>query len=212
MIRVLIVDDHPIFRQGLIRTISSTTDLMVAGEANNGSAAIDKINIDEYDVVLLDISMPGQNCFDIIKEIRKVKPKLPILIVTMHPEGQYALRMFKLGIAGYLTKERAPVELLEAIRSVANGQKYIPQSIMEQAIGHVEHGLERPAHETLSNREYEVLSLMLVGKKVGEIAEILSISVKTVKTHRARLLAKMDIKTNAELFRYAIKHKLVGET
>lgn len=212
MIRLLIVDDHPIFRQGLIRTISSTSDLMVAGEADNGNDALDKISVNDYDVVLLDISIPGQNCFDVIKEIKKLKPKLPILIVTMHPEGQYALRMFKLGISGYLTKERAPVELLEAIRNVAGGQKYIPQSIVEQAIGYVEDGSEKPPHETLSNREYEVLTLMLAGKKVGEIAEILSISVKTVKTHRARLLAKMNIKTNAELFRYAIKYKLVGET
>jgi len=185
---------------------------MVAGEADNGNDALDKISANDYDVVLLDISIPGQNCFDVIREIKKLKPKLPILIVTMHPEGQYALRMFKLGISGYLTKERAPVELLEAIRVVAGGQKYIPQSIVEQAIGYVEDGSEKPPHETLSNREYEVLTLMLAGKKVGEIAEMLSISVKTVKTHRARLLAKMNIKTNAELFRYAIKYKLVGET
>jgi len=211
VIRLLIVDDHPIFRQGLIRTISSTSDLIVAGEAANGNDALDKISVNDYDVILLDISIPGQNCFDVIREIKKLKPKLPILIVTMHPEGQYALRMFKLGISGYLTKERAPVELLEAIRVVAGGQKYIPQSIVEQAIGYVEDGSEKPPHETLSNREYEVLTLMLAGKKVGEIAEILSISVKTVKTHRARLLAKMNIKTNAELFRYAIKYKLVGE-
>jgi two-component system invasion response regulator UvrY len=211
MIRLLIVDDHPIFRQGLIRTISTTSDLIVAGEANNGSDALEKISANDFHVVLLDISMPGQNCFDIIREIRKLKPKLPILIVTMHPEGQYALRMFKLGISGYLTKERAPIELLEAIRIVAGGQKYIPQTIVEQAIGYVEDGSEKPPHETLSNREYEVLSLMLAGKKVGEIAEILSISVKTVKTHRARLLTKMNIKTNAELFRYAIKHNLVNE-
>ena len=161
MIRLLIVDDHPIFRQGLIRTISSTSDLMVAGEADNGNDALDKISVNDYDVVLLDISIPGQNCFDVIKEIKKLKPKLPILIVTMHPEGQYALRMFKLGISGYLTKERAPVELLEAIRNVAGGQKYIPQSIVEQAIGYVEDGSEKPPHETLSNREYEVLTLML---------------------------------------------------
>lgn len=211
MIRLLIVDDHPIFRQGLIRTISTTSDLIVAGEASNGSDALEKISTNDYDVILLDISMPGQNCFDVIREIRKMRPKMPILIVTMHPEGQYALRMFKLGISGYLTKERAPIELLEAIRIVANGQKYIPQSIVEQAIGYTEDESGRPLHETLSNREYEVLSLMLAGKKVSEIAEMLSISVKTVKTHRARLLMKMNIKTNAELFRYAIKHNLVNE-
>ena len=212
MIRVLIADDHPIFRQGLIRTISNTPDLMVAGEANNGKDAIEKISANDYDVVLLDISMPGQNCFDVIREVKRLKPKLPILIVTMHPEGQYALRMFKLGISGYLTKEQAPIELVEAVRIVASGQRYIPHSIAEQAIGYVQDEAEKPPHETLSNREYEVLSLMLAGKKVGEIADILSISVKTVKTHRARLLAKMNIKTNAELFRYAIKYNLVSES
>lgn len=211
MVRVLVVDDHPIFRQGLIRIISSTSDIVVAGESNDGQDALNKITENDYDLLLLDISMPGKNCFDVIKEIKNLRPKLPILILTMHPEGQYATRMFKAGASGYLTKERAPSELIEAIRIVSSGRMYIPSSIAEHMILDWKKDSEKPLHENLSNREYQIMCMIASGKKVSEIANLLSISVKTVKTHRSRLLAKMNMATNAELFHYTIKHRLVDD-
>ena len=211
MIRILVVDDHPIFRQGLIRIISSYPDIVVAGESHDGQDALSKISENDYDLLLLDISMPGKNCFDILKEVKNLRPKLPILILTMHPENQYALRMFKAGASGYLTKERAPAELIEAIRVVVSGRLYIPTSIAEHVILDWNKESERPPHESLSNREYQIMCMIASGKKVSEIAGDLSISVKTVKTHRSRLLAKMNMTTNAELFRYTIKHCLVDD-
>ncbi len=155
--------------------------------------------------------MPGTNCFDLIKDIKLLKSKLPILIVTMHPEDQYALRLFKAGVSGYLTKERAPIELIEAIRLVASGRMNIPPSVAEQAVLGWRQESEKQAHENLSNREYQIMHMIVSGQKVSTIAKTLSISVKTVKTHRSRLLAKMNMSTNAELFHYAIKHNLVDD-
>jgi two-component system invasion response regulator UvrY len=211
LIRILVVDDHPIFRQGLIRIISNNPDMIIANESNEGQDALNKISQNEYDLLLLDISMPGKNCFDIIKEVKSFRPKLPILILTMHPEAQYALRMFKAGASGYLTKERAPAELVEAIRTVASGRIYMPSSVAEHVILDWKKETIKPLHENLSNREYQIMCMIVSGKRVSEIAAILSISVKTVKTHRSRLLAKMNMTTNAELFRYAIKHSLVDD-
>jgi two-component system, NarL family, invasion response regulator UvrY len=211
LIKILIVDDHPIFRQGLIRIISSSPDMVVVDEADNGQESLEKLKTIECNLVILDISMPGTNCFDLVKDIRTLKPKLPILIVTMHPEDQYALRLFKAGVNGYLTKEKAPTELIEAIRLVASGRMNVPPSVAEQAILGWRQESEKQSHENLSNREYQIMHMIVSGQKVSTIAKTLSISVKTVKTHRSRLLAKMNMSTNAELFHYAIKHNLVDD-
>lgn len=185
--------------------------MVVVDEADNGQESLEKIKTIDCNLVILDISMPGTNCFDLIKDIRVLKPKLPILIVTMHPEDQYALRLFKAGVSGYLTKEKAPTELLEAIRLVASGRMNVPSSVAEQAILGWRQESEKQSHENLSNREYQIMHMIVSGQKVGTIAKTLSISVKTVKTHRSRLLAKMNMSTNAELFHYAIKHNLVDD-
>ncbi len=211
MIKILIADDHPIFRQGLIRIISSSPDMVVMAEAENGLETLEKLKTADCDLLVLDITMPGTNCFDLIKNIKAVRPKLPILIVTMHSEDQYALRMFKAGVSGYLTKEKAPTELIEAIRLVASGRMNIPSSVAEQAILGWRNESETQIHENLSNREYQIMCMIVSGQKVSTIAKSLSISVKTVKTHRSRLLQKMNMSTNAELFHYAIKHHLVDD-
>jgi len=185
--------------------------MVVVDEAENGKECLDKLEKLDCDLLILDISMPGTNCFDLIKSIKSLRPKLPILIVTMHSEDQYALRMFKAGVSGYLNKEKAPTELVEAIRLVASGRMNIPSSVAEQAILGWRKESEKQIHENLSNREYQIMCMIVSGQKVSTIAQALSISVKTVKTHRSRLLQKMNMSTNAELFHYAIKHHLVED-
>jgi two-component system invasion response regulator UvrY len=211
MLRILVADDHPIFRQGVIRIISSTPDIVVAGEASNGQDALNKISENDYDLVLLDISMPHKTGIEVIRELRSIKPKLKVLVLTIYPEKQYALRVLKAGASGYLTKERAPDELIQALRTVASGGKYIPSSIAESVVMDWSKTVESPPHEILSNREYQIMRMIVSGQKVGEIAKDLSISVKTVKTHRSRILAKMKMNGNTELIHYAIKNGLVSD-
>ena len=211
MLRILVVDDHPIFRQGVIRIISNTPDMIVAGEANDGQDALNKIMENDYDLILLDISMPRKTGIEVIRELRGINPKLKVLVLTIYPEKQYALRVLKAGASGYLTKERAPDELIQALRTVASGGKYIPSSIAESVVMDWGKTLEKPLHENLSNREYQIMRMIVSGQKVGEIARDLSISVKTVKTHRSRILSKMKMSGNTELIHYAIKNGLVGD-
>jgi DNA-binding NarL/FixJ family response regulator len=209
MIRVLIVDDHTILRRGLSQIISETDDLEVAGEADSGAQAIKLARAQAFDVVLLDISMPDRNGLDTLKQLKKEKPKLAVLMLSMHPEEHYAMRALKAGASGYLTKQSAPALLVTAIRQVAQGRKYVSSELAEELAGTVGTDAGRPRHETLSDREYETLRLMASGKTVSEIAAELTLSVKTVSVYRARLLEKMQLKNNAELTYYAIKHNLV---
>ncbi|MBT9499379.1 MULTISPECIES: response regulator transcription factor [Zoogloea] len=207
-IRVLIADDHAIVRQGLRQILSDTPDLTVAGEAENGVQAVNMVRTGEWDVVLMDVSMPDRNGIDALKLIKKEFPRLPVLILSMYPEEQYAIRALKAGAAGYLTKQSAPELLVTAIRQVASGKKYVSPSLAEELANAIGDDSERPAHEKLSDREYQTLCMIASGKTPTEIAEALNLSVKTVSVYRARLLEKMNLRNNAELTHYGLKHGL----
>ena len=207
-IRVLIADDHAIVRQGLRQILSDTPDLTVAGEAENGVQAVQMVRAGEWDVVLMDVSMPDRNGIDALKLIKKEFPRLPVLILSMYPEEQYAIRALKAGAAGYLTKQSAPDLLVTAIRQVASGKKYVSPSLAEELANAIGEDTERPAHEKLSDRDYQTLCMIASGKTPTEIAEALNLSVKTVSVYRARLLEKMHLRNNAELTHYGLKHGL----
>ena len=207
-IRVLIADNHAIVRQGLRQILSDTPDLTVAGEAENGVQAVNMVRAGEWDVVLMDVSMPDRNGIDALKLIKKEFPRLPVLILSMYPEEQYAIRALKAGAAGYLTKQSAPELLVTAIRQVASGKKYVSPSLAEELANAIGEDSERPAHEKLSDREYQTLCMIASGKTPTEIAEALNLSVKTVSVYRARLLEKMNLRNNAELTHYGLKHGL----
>ena len=209
MIKILIADDHAIVRAGLKQIVAETSDIVVADEASQGNETLEKVWKKDYDVVILDITMPGRSGLDILKEIKQNKPHLPVLILSMHPEEQYAIRAIKAGAAGYLTKESIPDELLAAIRKVALGKKYISASLSERLAENLEFDMEKPLHMLLSDREYEVMMMIASGKTVTEIANELSLSVKTISTYRTRILEKMYMKTNTELMRYAIANNLL---
>ena len=207
-IRVLIADDHAIVRQGLRQILSDTPDLTVSGEAENGVQAVQMVRTGEWDVVLMDVSMPDRNGIDALKLIKKEYPRLPVLILSMYPEEQYAIRALKAGAAGYLTKQSAPELLVTAIRQVASGKKYVSPSLAEELANAIGDDCERPPHEKLSDREYQTLCMIASGKTPAEIAEALNLSVKTVSVYRARLLEKMNLRNNAELTHYGLKHGL----
>jgi two-component system invasion response regulator UvrY len=209
MIKVLIADDHPVVRKGLREIVKEAFHAAVADEVSNGQQVLERVAKNDYDVVLLDISMPGRNGLDVLKELKGQKPKLSVLVLSIHPEEQYAVRVLKAGASGYLTKESAQDELISAIQKVSTGRKYITPSLAEKLALDLEMGAEKPPHESLSDREYQVMCMMASGKTVKEIAEELFLSVKTVSTYRARLLDKMRMKSNAELTYYAIKHRLI---
>ena len=209
MIKVLIADDHNLVRKGLKRILLDTEWIAAVDEAKDSQEAVLKVSSKEYDVVLLDISFPGRSGIDTLKQLRCLKPKLPVLILSMHPEEQYAVRSIRAGASGYLTKESAPEELIEAIRRVTTGRKYITSSLAERLAMGTEEQSEEPLHKSLSDREYQVMCMIGSGKTVKEIAEALSLSVKTISTHRVRILRKMRMKNNAHLTHYAIKQGLV---
>ncbi|UCC88977.1 MAG: response regulator transcription factor [Anaerolineales bacterium] len=209
MIRVLIADDHPIVRQGLRQILSEISDMAVAGEAVNGQEALDQVRAGGWDVLVLDITMPDRSGLDILRELKHQQPDLPVLVLSIHAEEQFAVRLLKAGASGYLTKENAPDELVKAIRKVVGGGKYISQSLAESLAFNLDVASDGPRHETLSDREFQVLQLVASGKTLTEIAEELSLSAKTVSTYRSRLLEKMNLKTNAEIVRYAIENRLV---
>ena len=209
MIKILIADDHAIVREGLKQIIRETSDIVVADEASNGQEVLEKVWKHDYDVVLLDISMPGRSGLDILKQIRSQKPELPILVLTIHPEEQYAVRVLRAGASGYLTKESAPDELIKAIRKVSMGRKYVSSTLAEKLASEVDIISEKPLHQALSDREYEVMCMIASGKTVKEIAEELCLSIKTISTYRSRILEKMKMKSNAELIHYAIQNRLV---
>jgi len=209
MIKILIADDHPVVRRGLREIIKKAFDLVMVDEASNGQEVLERVSKNDYDVVLLDISMPGRSGLDVLKELKGQKPKLPVLVLSIHPEEQYAVRVLKAGASGYLTKESAQDELISALQNVSTGRKYITPSLAERLAFDLEMDTERPPHESLSDREYQVMCMIASGKTVKEIAEELFLSVKTVSTYRARLLDKMRMKSSAELTYYAIKHRLI---
>ena len=208
MIKILIVDDHSVVRAGLKQIISGVADMVVVDDAGSANEALDKIRKTFFSVVVLDIAMPGKSGLDALKEIKLEFPRLPVLMLSMYPEDQYAIRALRSGAAGYMTKDTAPEELVTALRSVAAGKKYISPSLAERLAFNLDIESNREAHETLSDREYQVLRLIASGKTISEIAEQLSLSVKTISTYRGRILEKMQLKNNAELTNYAIKYHL----
>jgi DNA-binding NarL/FixJ family response regulator len=209
MLRILIADDHPVFRRGLKQIIDETPDMYVADEAADGWEALRKGTTGDYDIVLLDISMPYKNGLDVLSQLKSARPALPVLVVSMHPEEQYAVRALKAGASGYLTKESAPEEMLLAIQKVSGGGKYVSVSLGENLASMLQGDGQLLSHQALSNREYQVLRLIASGKTVSEIGQELSLSVKTVSTYRARILEKLRMKINAELIRYATENQLV---
>jgi two-component system invasion response regulator UvrY len=205
--RILIVDDHAMVREGLKRILLDEYKDATFGEAANTTEALDQIWKKKWDVLLLDITMHGRTGLDVLKEIRASASKVPVLVLSAHPEEQYAVRVLKAGAAGYLTKESAPQELCRALRKVCSGGKYITTTLAEQLAAEVQSS-GRPAHESLSNREYQVMLLIAAGKVPKEIGDELSLSVKTVGTYRTRILEKLKLKNNAELMRYVLERGL----
>jgi DNA-binding NarL/FixJ family response regulator len=208
-IRVLLADDHALFREGLASIITGQPDMVIVGEAGDGLEALVKAQDLKPDLILMDITMPGGNGLEALKQIKHDQPQLPVLILSMYPEDQYAVRTIRAGAAGYLNKESAPEELVTAIRKVLNGGQYISASVADELVLHARHDDDQPVHKHLSDREYQVLCLIAAGKEVKEISTELSLSAKTISTYRARLLEKMNLKTNAELTHYAIQNGLV---
>lgn len=209
MIRILLADDHVLFREGLKQILGKHKELRVMDEAGSGTEALEKIYRNRYDVVILDISMPGRSGLDILSEIRSERPDLPVLILSMHPEDQYAVRVLRAGAAGYLTKESAASELITAIHKVASGGRYISAEVAERLADAVKIDHQAAPHQQLSNREFQVMRMLAAGKTLREIAESLILSEKTITTYRARILEKMNLRNNVDLSHYAIQHRLL---
>ena len=207
--KILVADDHSIFREGLKQVIGASVDMTVVDEAVNGQELLSKIQVNEYDMVILDISMPGRNGLDVLVEIKNIKPKLPVLVLSMHPEEQYALRAYKSGASGYLTKGSPSDELLNALHKISLGKKYVSSAMAESLVMGLSDPKTQELHHSLSNREYQVMSLIASGKTVGKIADELNLSVKTVSTYRAHILTKLNMKNNAELTRFVIENNLL---
>lgn len=208
-IRVLIADDHAIVRQGFKQIFSETDDLVVAGEADDGAEALQLARQIEWDVFLLDVTMPNRNGIDTLKQLKKEFPRLPVLILSMHPEEQYAVRAIKAGASGYLTKQSAPEQLVTAIRQVARGKKYVSPAVAEQLANAISSDTEKLPHELLTDREFQVFRLIAAGKPLTQIAEELNLAVATISTFRTRIIEKTGLKSNAEIIRYGIEHGLV---
>ena len=208
-IKVLVADDHEIVRQGLKTIISEHSDLNIAGEAENGNQVLKILKKTKVDVVLLDFDMPEKNGLDTLIELKALYPKLPVMILSIFPEDHYGTRFLKAGASGYLQKSSATDQLIDAIRKVFNGGKYISSALTDRLVTNLNRDHERPLHESLTDREFQVFCLLATGKKLKEIADELCLSINTISTYRSRLLQKMDMSSNADVIRYAIKNKLV---
>ena len=209
MIRVLIADDHTLMRDGLKQILATAGDMVVAGEASDGFQTIDRVRGGDWDLLLLDMSMPGRSGVELIKQIKAEKPRLPILVLSMHKESEYAVRSIRAGAAGYLCKDSASELLLSAIREVAAGGRFIgPDVATDLAFSLIQHD-ERPLHALLSDREYMIFRKLTAGDGIGEIAQRLNLSTKTVSTYKARVLQKMQMSSIADLIRYGLKHDLL---
>lgn len=210
MIRIVIADDHTIMREGLKRILDGAEDMTVVGEAVDGFEVLNLVRQGGFDLLMLDLSMPGRSGMELIRQIKDEMPKLPILILTMHDEEQYAVRAIRAGARGYLTKESAGTQLLSAIRKVASGRPYISLEVAEQLAMDAMPSAEDLPHKQLSDREFEVFSLLVGGKSITDIAELLHLSVKTVSTHKTRILHKMGVSSLADLVQYAVAHRLIA--
>ena len=208
--KILITDDHTVVRQGLKLILADRFKKSVFGEARNAHEALTRASKEKWDVMILDITMPGRSGLEVLREIKRMRPKLPVLVLSMHPEDQFAVRLLKAGAAGYLTKESAGDELVGAIEKVVAGGRYISPALAERMASYLDIDVQKPPHERLSDREFLILRMIGSGQTVSQIAKELSLSVKTISTYRARLLEKMDMKTNAEVTHYAIQNELVN--
>ncbi|OGF98490.1 MAG: DNA-binding response regulator [Candidatus Glassbacteria bacterium RIFCSPLOWO2_12_FULL_58_11] len=209
MIKIIITDDHPIVRKGLKEILAETKDIFSVDEAGNGWEVLEKVGKTDYDVVVLDLSMPGMSGLEVLKQLKKKKSSIPILVLSRHPEEQYAVRVLKAGADGYLTKESAPNELALAIQKIARGGKYISASLADQLASYIKDESGKKPHERLSDREFQVMSMLASGKTVGEIAREMALSVNTISTYRLRILEKMKLTNNAQIMHYALNEKLI---
>src|SRR5512143_2544578 len=209
VLRILLADDHAVVRQGVKQILAEAFAQATFGEAQNAPELLALVANERWDIVVLDLSMPGGNGLEALKQIKHNQPQLPVLVLSMYPEDQYAVRTIRAGAAGYLNKESAPEELVTAIRKILNGGEYISASVADELVLHARHEDDQPLHKLLSDREYQVLCLIAAGKEVKEISTELALSAKTISTYRTRLLEKMNMKTNAELTHYAIQNGLV---
>ena len=207
--RVLIADDHAVFRRGLRETLGEVFKKVTFGEAKTAQETVEHVRRQDWEIVILDISMPGKSGLDILDDLKRLRPKLPILLLSMHPEEQFARRALKSGAAGYLTKDSIPEELKEAVRRILTGGRYVSATLAERLAFDLRKGADTPVHELLSDREFQVLRMIASGKTVKEIANEIALSVKTVSTYRARILLKTGMKTTAGLIRYALQTQLV---
>lgn len=209
MKKILIVDDHPIVRDGLKQILGQSADLVVSGEAGNADEALALVRDSDFDLVVLDITLPGRTGIDLLRDLRRERPTLPVLMLSIHPEDELGIRAVKAGASGFLSKECASDDLVRAIQLIVSGNKYISRALADRLIEEIQRDTNRPPHEQLSDREYEVMSLIATGSSMKEVAAALSLSKSTVSTYRARILDKLNVKSNAEITRYAIHHGLV---
>lgn len=205
-LNILVADDHAIVRKGLKQILAELPERVFLTEAIDGNDALEKIAEKSFDIVLLDISMPGKSGLDVLKQIKKEQPALNVLMLSIHPEEQYALRSLKAGASGYITKESSPDELVNAVREIIDGKKYVTESLAEKLVQYLNYSGDLAPHETLSDREYEVFCMIVSGKTLRDISAELSLSVKTVSTYRSRILEKLKVKNNIHLTRYALEH------
>ena len=211
MIKVLIADDHPVVREGLKSILATAMDIRLGGEARNGQEVLDALASEEWDALVLDLNMPGKDGFSVLKDVRRDYPRLPVLVLSVHPEDQLGVRVMKAGASGYLAKECAPKELVIAIRRIYSGRKYVSEYLAEKLVDTLLLDPQTEAHALLSDREFQVLCFIAAGKSLEDVAMDLAISVKTVRTYRERIMQKMNMKNDVELARYALARKLVEE-
>jgi two-component system, NarL family, invasion response regulator UvrY len=209
IINILIADDHAFLREGIKKTIGDERDMKITAEASNANDVLSLLQANDVDIAIMDISMPGKSGLEVLKDLKAMKKKFKILILSMHPEDRFAIRALKAGASGYLTKESAPDELVKAIRTILTGRKYVSKSLSEKLVDIINDDFDKQPHETLSDREYEVFIKIASGKKATEIAEELSISIHTVNTYRARILEKLSASSNVELTQYAMHNNLI---
>ncbi len=210
MIKILLADDHPIIIKGLKQIIEEEDDMKVTGEARNGNEALDLMRKNDYDIAILDITMPKKTGVEVIEEMKYLKKKIPVLVLSVHPEDQFAMRVLKTGAKGYMTKESAPENIVDAIKKIINGGKYISPTLAEKILSDINSDRVESPHETLSNREFQIIVMIASGKTLKEIAEELNLNIKTISTYRQRILEKMNMTSNSELTRYVLDNKLMN--
>lgn len=209
MIKIMIADDHILIREGLKKIIGKEMDMSISGEAKNAAEVLSLLKSKSCDVLVLDITMPGKSGLDLLSELKEIAPEVKVLILSMHPEDQFAIRALKLSAYGYITKESAPEELVRAIRKVADGRRFISEDLAEKMATELSSDSEMPGHKTLSDREFQIFQFIAAGKKIGDIAQQLCLSKSTVTTYRHRILEKMYLKSDAEIIHYAMRHNLI---